>query len=100
MINNTGSIELSHSSGRLRTARTKANISKAKWHLNHNKRVSTRRLAAEINISKTSAHRFLREDFDCFPYKKVKQPKLTNLQNQKRMKFGNWVLSNYTKDDT
>ena len=30
MINNIGSIELSHSSGRPRIARTKANISKAK----------------------------------------------------------------------
>ena len=55
MINNTGSIELSHSSGHLRTARTKANITKVKRRLNHNKRVSTRRLAAEIKISKTSA---------------------------------------------
>ena len=33
MINNTGSTELSHSSDRLRTARTKVNISKAKWCL-------------------------------------------------------------------
>ncbi len=43
MINDTSSIELSHSSGRPRTARTKANISKAKWRLDQNKRVSTRR---------------------------------------------------------
>ena len=100
MINNTGSIELSHSSGRPRIARTKANISKAKWRLDHNKRVSTRRLAAEIKISKTSAHRILREDLGCFPYKKIKQPKLTNLQKQKRVKFANWVLNNYAKDDT
>ena len=59
MINNTDSIELSHASGRPRIARTKANISKAKCRLDHNKRVSTRRLAAEIKIS---AHRILRED--------------------------------------
>ena len=99
-INNTGSIDLSPSSGRLRMARTKANISKAKWRLNHNKRVSTRRLAAEIKISKASARRILREDLGCFPYKKIKQLKLTNLQKQKRVKFANWMLNNYGKDDT
>jgi len=38
-----------------------------------------RRLAAEMNISATSARRILREDLDCFPYKKIKQPKLTDL---------------------
>ena len=31
---------------------------------------------------------------------KTKQSKLTNLQKQKRVKFANWVLNNYTKDDT
>ena len=54
MINNTGSIELSRSSGHTCTARIKVNISKAKWRLDQNERVSTRRLAAEIKISKTS----------------------------------------------
>lgn len=99
-INNTGSIDLSSPTGRPRTARTKANIVKAKARLNQMKRVSTRRLAAEFNISKSSAHRILREDLGCFPYKKIKQPKLTYLQKQKRIKFANWVLNNYTKDDT
>ena len=100
MINNICSIELSHPSDRPRIARTKANISKAKWRLDHNKRVSIRRLAAEIKISRTSVRRILREDLGCFPYKKVKQTKLTNLQKQKRVKFANWVSNNYAKDDT
>ena len=100
MISNISSIELSHSSGHLRSACTKANISKVKWRLDQNKRVSTRRLAAEIKISKTSAHRILREDLDCFSYKEIKQSKLTDLQKQKRVKFINWVLNSYTKDDT
>ena len=100
MINKTGSIELSYSSGRPRIARTKANISKAKWRLDHNKRVSTRRLAAEIKIPKMSAHRILLEDRGCFPYKKIKQLKLTNLQKQKSVKFANWVLNNCAKNDT
>ncbi len=44
MINNTGSINLSYSPGRTRTARTKANILKVKYRLDQKKRVSTRRL--------------------------------------------------------
>jgi inhibitor of nuclear factor kappa-B kinase subunit alpha len=100
MLNKTGSISLSYSSGRPRTVRTKANISKVKYRLDQKKRVSTRRLAVELDISRTSAQRILREDLGCFPYKKIKQPKLTDLQKRKRVKFANWVFNNYTKEDT
>jgi hypothetical protein len=62
--------------------------------------VSSRRLAAEMNISRTSARRILREDLGCFPYKKIKQPKLTDLQKRKRVKFANRVLNHYNKEDT
>ena len=53
-----------------------------------------------MKISKSSIHRILREDLRCFPYKKIKQPKLTDLQKRKRIKFANWILNNYTKNDT
>ncbi|CAF2096151.1 unnamed protein product [Rotaria magnacalcarata] len=71
MIKDTGSINLSYSSGRPRTVRTKE-----------------------------GAQRILREDLGCFPYKKIKQPKLTDLHKMKRAKFANWVLNHYTKEDT
>jgi transposase len=83
MMKNTGSINLSYSHGRPRTVRTKSNISKVKSRLAHKKRVSKRRLAAEMNISRRSAQRILREDLGCFPYKKIKQPKLTDLQKKR-----------------
>ncbi|CAF0755279.1 unnamed protein product [Didymodactylos carnosus] len=70
MMKNTGSINLSYSPGRPRTVRTKAYITKAKCRLNQKKHVSTRKLAAEKNISRRSAQRILREDLGCFPYKK------------------------------
>jgi hypothetical protein len=91
---------MSYSSGRSRTIRTKANILKVKSRLGQKRRVSTRRLAAEMKISRTSAHRILRDDLDCFPYNKIKQPKLTDLQKRKRIKVANWVLNHYTKEDT
>ena len=100
MLNKTGSIDLSHSPRRPRTVRTKANISKLKYRLSHKKTVSTRRLAAEMNISRTSAQRMLRKDLGCFPCKKIKQLKLTDLQKRKRVKFANWVLNYYIKEDT
>ena len=46
----------------------------------HKKTISTRRLTAEMNISRISAQRMLRKDLGCFPYKKIKQPKLSDLQ--------------------
>ncbi|CAF4947754.1 unnamed protein product, partial [Rotaria magnacalcarata] len=100
MLNQTGSIDLSHSPGLPRTVRTKANISKVKYRLAQKKQISSRRLAAEINISRTSARRILREDLGCFPYKKIKQPRLTDLQKNKRVKFANRVLNHCTKNDT
>ena len=100
MLNRTGSISLSHSPGRPRTIRTKTNISKAKRRVAQKKQVSTRRLADELEVSRTSAQRILREDLGYFPYKKIKQPKLTDLQKRKRVKFANWVLNNYTKEHT
>ena len=82
MLNKTESIDLFHPPAGPRTVRTKANISKVKYRLAHKKTVSTSRLAAEMNISRTSAPRMLRKDLGCFPYKKIKQPKLTDLQKK------------------
>ena len=65
MTKSTDSINLTHSPGRPRTVRTEANISKAKWRLKQKKRVSTRRLAAEMKISRTSVQCTLRKDL-CF----------------------------------
>ena len=99
MIKTTGSVNLSYSPGRPRSVRTKVNISNVKRRLTQKKCVSTRKLAAEIKISRTSAQRILREDLGCLPYKRIKQPKLSDLQKQKRIKFANWVLNNYRKED-
>ena len=100
MIKGTGSIDLLKLPGRPPTIRTKANIQKAKLRLAQKKRASTRKLAAEMCISRTSTQRILRKDLGYFPYKKIKQPKLTDLQKKKRVKFANWVLNHYIKDDT
>ncbi|CAF1369238.1 unnamed protein product [Rotaria sp. Silwood1] len=65
MINKTGSILLSSPPGCPRTVRTKAAIVKVKNRLNQKKRVSTRKLAKDMNISRTSIQRILSEDLGC-----------------------------------
>ena len=80
--NKIGSIDLSSPLGRLRTTCTIASIIKAKQLLDQ-KRLPTRRLAAEMKISRSSIHRILREDLGLFPHKKVKQPKLADDQKRK-----------------
>ena len=51
--------------------------------------MSTRKLAKEMNTSRQSIQRIFCEDPSCKPYKKTIQPKLTNLQKSKRVKFAN-----------
>ena len=71
MMNTTGSITLSSSPGCPRTIRTKAAIIKAKNRLNRKKRESTRKLAKEMNTSRRSVQRILREDLAFKLYKKT-----------------------------
>ena len=99
MIKSTDSINLLKPPGRQRTIRTKANIQKAKLRLAQKKRALARELAAEMCISRTSARRILRKDLGYFPYKKIKRPKLTDLQKKKGVQFANWVFNYYTKNN-
>ena len=99
MINETGSIKLRNSPGRPRTARTKDMIRKLKQRLNRKKRLSTRKLEKELCISDSSVHRILHDDLGCFPYKKITQSAITDVQKQKRIKFANWVFNHFKKVD-
>ncbi len=51
MIRETGPIELSTSPGRLRTIRTKESIGKVKNRLYRKKKVTSRKLAVDLNVS-------------------------------------------------
>ena len=77
---NTGSINLSSPFCSPRTTLTKTNISKTN-HRQHPKPVSIRRLAAGMNVSKSSIRQISCKDLGCFPGKKMEQSKLKNLQN-------------------
>ncbi|CAF4976574.1 unnamed protein product [Rotaria sp. Silwood1] len=94
MIDETGSINLRYSPGRPRTARTKGAINKAKKKLQKGK-VSSRKLALDLEISRTSARRILRDDLGCRPYKYLVEPALTEEHKEKRKKFANWIRTNF-----
>ena len=84
MICESGAIQLSTSSGRPRTIRTKQSIQKVKQRLTRKKKISTRKLALELDISRTSVRRILKDDLHLRSYKKVVEPLLTNEQKAKR----------------
>ena len=101
MISDTGSINLSKSSGRLRTIRTKGAIQKVKNRLKQKKPVSARKLTLELEISERSVRRILKDDLNLKPYKKIVQPRLTDDHKTKRVQFAkNWVRKNFREEDT
>ena len=72
MICETGSIELSTFSGRSSIIRMKESIKKVKNRLNRKKKkMTSRKLVVELNISRTSVHRILKNDLLLRPYKKI-----------------------------
>ena len=88
IIDETGSINLSVSSGRPRTARNNANIKKVKQKLQR-KKASTRKVTLELNISHKSAHKILRNDFGCRSYKHVIETTFAEKYKEERKKFAN-----------
>jgi transposase len=99
-IRDTGSINLSRTTGRPRTIRTKAAIRKVKHRLGYRKLVSTRKLGRDLGISRTSVQRILKNDLGLRAYKIQNEPMLTNEHKEKRTQFANWARKNFRKEDT
>jgi hypothetical protein len=100
VIDKTGDIQLSSPPGPPRLVRTKAMIQKVKTRLKRKKKVSSRKLATELDISRTTVRRILKSDLGCHPYKKRIEPLMTVDQKAKRKKFSNWIRTNFKKEDT
>ena len=99
MARRAGSINLLHSPGRPRIIRTKGMIQKVKNRMKR-KKVSIRKLANELNISKGSIVRNLKQNLGYRSYKKRVEPALTDLEKSKRMTFANQMRQNFCKEDT
>ena len=78
MLRDKGSINRFYSPGRPRTARTKGAIQKVKNRLKQKKRLSCRKLANELHISRTSAHRILKNNLSPRAHEKRVEPLLIN----------------------
>ena len=82
-IRESGSINLSKPRGRPRTIRTKGAIQKVKARSRRRKLVSSRKLARELGISRTSVRRILNNDLKLQAYKIQKEPMLTDEHKEK-----------------
>ena len=100
MIRNTGKITLFKSTGRLRTVRTAANIRKVKHRHDRLQVFSCRKIARDLRISRTSAQTILKDDLKLKSYRIKVQPKISEDQKAKRLKFANWIRTNFRKEDT
>ncbi|CAF1514216.1 unnamed protein product [Rotaria sordida] len=99
MIDEAGFINLTTPPGPPRTVRTAGAIKKVKKKLQKGK-VSTRKLAFALGMSRRSAQRILQDDLGCQPYKRLIEPALTEEHKEKRKKFANWIRTNFRKQET
>jgi hypothetical protein len=95
MIRQTGSIKLLKPPSCPRIVRTKGVIENVKHCLQRKKPISTRKLANDLGISRTSVQRILREDLRLQAYKKITESMLTDEHKERRKKFANWLQTNF-----
>ena len=100
MIGKTGAIQLSAPPGPPRIIRTKQMIQKAKNRLKRKKKVSSRILAHELSISRTSVRRILKDDLQYHAYKVRVVPLLKDEHKAKRKRFSNWMRTYFKKETT
>ena len=96
----TGSVNLSSPPDRPRTIRTKGPIQKINHRLERRKPVSSRKTARYLGISRTSIRRILRNDLGLRAYKVQNEPLFNNEHKEERVKFANWIRTNFPKENT
>jgi inhibitor of nuclear factor kappa-B kinase subunit alpha len=99
-ICDTSCINLTKPPGRSRTIRTKSAIKKVKHRVERRKSVSSRKVARELGISRTSVQRILKNDLGLQAYKIQNEPLLTDEHKEKRIQFANWIRTNFRNEDT
>ena len=81
----TGSVNLSSPPGCQRILRTKGTIQKIKHRLEQRKPVSSRKTPRQLDISRISIRRILRNDLGLRAYKVQNKPLLTNEHKEERV---------------
>ena len=93
-IREVGYIDLVNPLRCSRTIRTKAAIQKVKRRLNRRKPLSSRKLARDLGISRSSVQRILKNELKLQAYKIQKEPLLT-YEHKEKMQFANWMRANF-----
>ena len=95
-----GTVDLINPRGCSRTIQTKVAIQKIKRRLNRRKPLSSRKLSRQLGISPSSVPRILKNDLELQAYKMQKEALLTDEHEEKRLKFANWIQTNFRKENT
>ena len=93
-VRDTDSIDLSSPPGRQRT------IQKIKHRLEQRKPVSSRKTARQLDISRTSVRRILKNDLGLRAHKIQNELLRTNEHKEKRIRFANWIRTNFRTENT
>ena len=93
-------LALSSPPARQRTIRTKRPIQKIKYRLERRKPVSSRKTSRQLDISRTSIRRILRNDLGLRANKVQNEPLLPKEHKEKRVKSANWIPTNFRKENT
>ena len=96
----TGSINLSNLPNRERTLWTKGAIQKTKHWLERRKPVPSWKIARQLGISGTSIRRILRNNLGLRAYKAQNEPLFSSEHKEGRVKFANWIRTNFRKGNT
>ena len=88
MIGESGSIELSTSPESSPAIRVKKWIKRVKGRLNRKKKATSRKVAVQQNISRTSVRRILKNDLLLRPYNKMIEPLLIDEHKEKNFRTG------------
>ena len=59
-----------------------------------------RKIARDLRLSRTSASRILKDDLKLKSYRIKVRAKISEDQKAKRLKFGNWIRTNFRQEDT
>ena len=96
----TGTINLSSSPDCPHLVRTKANINRVKDCSGRKSRVSARKIATELNISRISVWRILKNDIGLRSYNKIMEPSLSDDQRVKWKNLQIILRTNFRKENT
>ena len=83
-------------SGRKKTSRSQEAIRKVTEHVTQTPKVSVRRLASRVGLSKSSTHRILKKDLNLTAFKFKVSQKLSAADFEQREEFCKWFLQQCT----